>query len=277
MTCDLHLHSVYSDGLRTPEELCALAVREGIQLIALSDHDTTAGLPPFEEAARACNLRQSGVLTVVPAIELSTGAGGRVHVLGYGVTGELPELQGVLAVQRERRRKRGARMLEKLRALGVDLPPSPIPFGRAEVARALMAAGVVNTLTQAFDRYLGEGKPGYVPLEHLSTGEAIALLHRSGALPVLAHPARSGLTGPALESLLLEWRQRGLRGLEVYHLSASRTQRPELDALARRLGLLVTGGSDYHGDAGTHAALGRLPAWPRQGEDCQLFLSALRG
>ena len=277
---DLHAHSRYSDGVLSPDELCALAVRKGITVLALSDHDTTEGLAPMQAAADL-----APHLLLVPAVELNTGEDGRTHVLGYGVPQNNETLNSALRVQRQARLQRGQAMLDKLAELGYPLPPISLTaddsgaltaLGRGHVARALVAAGYVHTMEQAFDRLLNVGKPAYIPLPHLSTADAVELLASVNAVPVLAHPAEMGLSQQSIEALVQSLIPHGLRGLEVYHPSASRRDIPAYDAVARRNGLLVTGGSDFHGNPGTRSRLGGLPSgWIRQQDDLQALLCAI--
>lgn len=268
---DLHTHSAFSDGLLSPQALCELAVRNRVCVIALCDHDTTDGLAPMAEAVD--RLRRSGAtLELIPSVELSAGSDGRTHILGYGADAASEPLQTAIAALRENRTRRGWQMVEAMARLGVRIPEASlpqaggVPFGRPHIARALVDLGVTHTVEQAFDRYLGEGKPAYVPLYYLAPGEAVALLRQARAVPVLAHPMRLGLPSQHLEALIASLAAGGLQGVEAYHPSASRRDVGALDALARRHGLLVTGGSDFHGDRGARARLGGLPggwrAWP---------------
>jgi 3',5'-nucleoside bisphosphate phosphatase len=263
---DLHVHSAFSDGLLSPEALCALALQRRVTALALCDHDTVDGLAPMEAAAALCN-RSERRLTAIPGMELSAGVDGRTHILGYGVNAAHPALLMALREIRRKRKLRNEEMTESLRRLGIELPPGTLPdgdaagmpVGRPHVARALVKAGAVQSVEQAFDRYLGEGKPAYVPLTHMTAAQAVGLLLEAGAVPVLAHPARTGLPSQLLEALVQTLQNEGLRGLEVYHPSASRREIRSLDALARRRGLLVTGGSDFHGDRGAYATIGGVP------------------
>ena len=267
MTLDLHVHSVFSDGVLTPEALCALAVRKQVHTLALCDHDTTAGLAPM--AAAVAQSKQAGHdLLMIPSVELSSGSDGRTHVLGYGVNVQNEAFQDTSATMRRQRESRGAQMLDALKGIGITVPPEWLPntadgqtpIGRPHVARALIRLGVVNTMDQAFERYLAQGKPAYVPYTHLQTTQAIALLRAAGAVPVLAHPIRLGMPPQILEALICALQAQGLQGLEVFHPSASRGDVRALENLAHRLGLLVTGGSDFHGDRGTRTKLGGLPS-----------------
>ncbi len=280
---DLHTHSTYSDGLLSPEALCALAMKKHLKVLALCDHDTTDGLAPATAASQA--LSQPGrQLALIPALELSTGSEGRTHILGYGVDAANPALRQAIATLRSLRLQRGARMVEALRRLGIEVPASLLPgagapgmaVGRPHVARALVAMGAVGSMQQAFDRYLAEGRPAFVPLSHLSATDAVALLRQAGAVPVLAHPARLDLAPLLLEALVEALQSAGLMGLEAYHPSAVRAKARALEAMARRKGLLVTGGSDFHGDSGTRAKLGGLPAgWRAWAEDLAALQAAM--
>jgi len=271
---DLHVHSAYSDGLLSPEALYALALHKRVGVLALCDHDTVDGLAPMAEAAERCN-RGTHRLTAIPGVELSTGEEGRTHILGYGVDARNPALLETLTDLRRKRWQRCAQMVEALRRLDIVIPPGELPgegaagmpVGRPHIARALIRMGVVNTVAQAFDRYLGEGKPAYVPLRHMTAVQAVTLLLNAGAAPVLAHPARMRLLPQGVEALVEALQAAGLRGVEVYHPSASHRDIRWLEAMARRRGLLVTGGSDFHGDSGARAELGGLPAGWRAWKD----------
>lgn len=271
---DLHVHSLYSDGLLSPAQLCEKARRLGVAYLALCDHDTVSGLPVFMEEA------QKQGLTALAGLELSCGEEGTLHVLGYGVPRDDPRLTDELQSAARRREQRGEKMLSRLRQLGIDVPAELLPQGkatsRAHVARALIALKVVGTMSQAFDRYLAQGKPAYIPQEHLSAAQAVRLLTDVGAAPVLAHPMRTGLTLSQTAALLEELIPLGLCGMEVYHPSASRQNAALLDAMARRRGLLITGGSDFHGDPNTRVQLGSLPSgWTTREDDVRALLGKM--
>lgn len=264
---DLHLHSTYSDGLKTPGELCLIAHGLGLSLIALTDHDTLDGLPALDAAARET------CIDAIGGIELSAGTEGRTHILGYAPRRDDPALNAWLKAASEERRERAERMLDLLRGEGVMLDASrdyllSCPqVGRAHIARAIISAGYVNTVKQAFERYLAVGRPAYVPRAVLPPREAIALLKGAGAVTVLAHPMRLSLDETAVCALITELRGMGLDGVEAYHPSATRSQAAALDRMARRIGLIVTGGSDYHGDIGSRSRMGRLPPGRTSAED----------
>jgi predicted metal-dependent phosphoesterase TrpH len=282
---DLHVHSVFSDGRHTPAQLCDLAHGAGLTHVALCDHDTLSGLNPMQEAVDALgeSLVQAGEapMTLLPGVELSTGDTGKLHILGYGVGAGQAKLKEVLAESGKRRLERFQATLRRLRELGIQIPPELLPeslegpLGRAHVARILVKMGAVRSMGEAFGRYLAEGRPAFVPYRHMTTLEAVDLLLKAGAVPVLAHPCRMNLSQPALFALVESFQEGGLQGLEVYHPSAPGEQIPALDAFARRRGLLVTGGSDFHGDQRADE-LGRLPGdWQTQREDVAALMARM--
>lgn len=177
---------------------------------------------------------------------------------------------------------RAGRILDRLAEAGLTVTPKmralpDIPsVGRAHFARALVESGQARDVHQAFERYLSEGRPGYVPRAPLPTGDTVAALSGMGLVVVLAHPMRLELERETLYALIREWKARGLRGVEAYHPSAGRRGARLLDALTRKEGLLVTGGSDYHGDAGTRARMGRLPCgWRTLERDIAALMAAV--
>lgn len=281
---DLHLHSVYSDGTRTVEEICTQAATLGISTVALSDHDTTAGLNPMREAVAAVN-KPAHRMTMIPAIELSSGDNGLVHVLGYGVRAGAEPLESELAALRRIRTERNVetiRLLERL--LDRKLMPEPAlqegagnpVLGRMHVARLLIDHDIVQSVDEAFRNYLGVGKPAYLPLKHMSTESAVSLLRSCGAVPVLAHPARIGFLDDQADEALERLAGYGLMGLEVYHPSASGADVKRLYKLAKDHNLLVTGGSDYHGEQGTRAKIGEYPAgWKTWERDLEYLQTAI--
>jgi 3',5'-nucleoside bisphosphate phosphatase len=281
---DLHLHSNYSDGTCTVEEICTQAAILGIRTIALSDHDTTGGLNPMREAVAAIN-RPEHRLTMIPAIELSSGDDGLVHVLGYGIRAGMEPLERELATLKRIRVRRNVETIRLLeRQLGRELMPEPMlregtnnqTLGRMHVARLLIDHGIVPTVDEAFRNYLGVGKPAYLPLRHMSTESAVTLLRTCGAVPVLAHPIRVGFLNDQADDALEKLREFGLMGLEVYHPSASGADVKRLYQLAQDHRLLVTGGSDYHGEQDTRAKIGEYPAgWKTWERDLEYLQTAI--
>lgn len=258
---DLHLHSTFSDGLKTPDELCRMALKAGVSHLALCDHDTVSGVPAMREAAAEYGL------ALIPGVEVSTGQGGRTHILCYGQQVESAEMKAFLQRMAQERTRRAAQILDRLAAEGIAVPRerraallSQPSVGRAHIARELITLGAVNTVKQAFDRYLAQGRPAYVPRALLPTAQAVEALRAMKVVPVLAHPMRMGLEMPALQALVHSLKGSGLMGVECFHPSASAKAARSLDGLARQENLLVTGGSDYHGDPGSTVRIGRLPA-----------------
>jgi predicted metal-dependent phosphoesterase TrpH len=240
---DLHTHTTASDGLLTPTELVRQAVTAGLAAIAVTDHDTTAGLPE----ALAAGAEQG--IEVVPGVEISTShAGLEVHLLGYFVDAGSAEFERLLASRREDRDERAREMVERLRALGVYIEYEDVlreaargAVGRPHVAAALLTKGWVQTRQEAFDRWLADGRPAAVPKPVFPLAEAIDLLLGMGAVPVCAHPGL--LKRP---EILEEMPALGLAGVEVFYPKHLPEQQRELLAFARARGLVATGGSDFH-------------------------------
>lgn len=224
-------------------------------MLAITDHDTTDGLPAAQAEA------QRWEITVVPGVEISTLSGREeIHLLGYFVDLGDPELQAMLARTREARRARAQQMVTRLAGLGMpvawerveELAGEGSAIGRPHVAMSLLEAGHVSSWEEAFERWIGRGGPAYVERYKLSPEEAIRLVRRSGGLPVLAHPYIYGRNGERRRDMdLKRWLPRlqraGLAGVEVYYPNYPRRVRRQLLALAAREGLVVSGGSDFHG------------------------------
>lgn len=243
MGADLHAHSTASDGVLSPAELVRAAAAVGLTALALTDHDSTAGVAEAAAAAAQAGLR------LVPGVELSTDAIGReVHILGYFCAGRAP-LEELLAEMRAARRRRLEQMVERLRAAGLPVALERVLAlagagapGRAHVARALVEAGCAASVEEAFDRYLLPGRPGYVPRRKLHPGEAVRAVIAAGGVAVLAHP---GLVGD--DGVLPELLAAGLGGIEVHYPAHTAAQVAHYARLAEELGLIATGGSDFHG------------------------------
>lgn len=277
MKADLHLHTTVSDGTLSPRELVAYAAREGFDLIAVSDHDSVEGVAAAREAGRALGVR------VLTAVELSCGASKEIHVLGYGFDPEDRAMLDFCRARRENRIERTRKMCAQLAEAG-----RPISFdrvtelargvvGRPHVARALLEAGHVSSVKDAFDRFLVPGKPGYVPKEDVKVADAVALIAQAGGVSVLAHPMELKMGEMALEALIGEWKTQGLAGVEVYHPSAANNHAAFLHGLARREGLLVTGGSDYHGPSVRESCIGEgLERWKTADEDIQKLMTKIK-
>ena len=267
------MHSTFSDGVWMPSLLVEKAVSMGVTVMAVTDHDTFEGCDSLRDAALP--------IPVIPGVELSLRDMPGLHLLGYGLT-SAPVLRGRVAELARMRVGRAEAMVRRLRDMGIALDWERITaacrgtVGRAHVARALVAEGYSATMQEAFDRYLGEGKPAYVPGERMSMAEALPLLRGEGFVPVLAHPALLNKDDMTLRQLLETWVDRGLMGVEVYHPSQAGRE-AALERMARSMGLLVTGGSDYHQDGDSHGQMGATAeGWQRAEEDMTALWNALR-
>ena len=240
---DLHLHSTASDGVNAPEVVVLAARDAGLQALALTDHDTVEGIPAAREAAQAAGL------TLVPGVELSAYEGNdEIHVLGLHLT-QLEEMRDALAIFQHARRERAEGIVKLLNGLGVRITFDDVltvardaAIGRPHVARAMVENGWAMDLRDAFDRYLGAGRPAYLEKRRITLPEAIDLIHRCGGIAVLAHPGPDG-SHERIERLAAM----GLDGVEVIHPSHSADDRARLLALTKHLNLVPSGGSDSHG------------------------------
>jgi predicted metal-dependent phosphoesterase TrpH len=258
-TLDLHTHTLRSDGLLTPAELALAAAAAGVRLLAITDHDTLAGVR---------ELRRDGTvpagLEVVPGIEINTVVEGRdhaegeVHVLGLGVDPDDDALEAALARQRDARRIRFDRMVDNLRELGmpIDAALEAMPattdedaLGRPRLARALIKTGYAESVEDAFRRHLSRGRPAYVPRQGLGPAEAIRAIRAAGGLASLAHFGEAGDHLSFLRDLIAL----GLDGLEVYYRAYDQRTVGGLRDIATDFRLVMTGGTDYHGDRETYA------------------------
>jgi len=281
---DLHIHSTYSDGTCTVEEICALAEKRGMRVIALSDHDTADGLLPLARALKASANGKRGI-RLIPAIEMSSGDNGLTHILGYGVRQGSEPLESELAALRRKRVERTretVRRLEKLTGVGfpkeflAQADQQDASIGRMHVARMLIEKQLVRSIDEAFGKYLAQGRPAFVPLRHNSWEKAVDILRKSQAVPVLAHPMRSGLQGEELSANISRMKEAGLTGVEVFHPSASRSDTKWLYSLARKLDLLVTGGSDFHGNWSLRNRIGEYPSgWHTWQQDIDMLQAAI--
>jgi len=245
---DLHLHTTASDGALAPPDLVLKARAAGLSIISITDHDTTAGVDAARDAARAHGVE------LVAGIEISAVDEGRdVHVLGYFIDTAAPALQAFLDRQRVDRLRRVSETCERLASLDCPIDPAPIlaeaargkSVGRPQIAAALLAAGFVRTRDEAFTRYLQLGGPAYVPRQGTPVAQIVRILHDAGGLASLAHP---GLANR--DHLIPSLAAAGLDAIEVCHHDHDAATEARYRALATTLGLLVTGGSDFHGEVG---------------------------
>ena len=260
MRIDLHTHSRVSDGTDTPTSLVLKALEAGLDVISLTDHDTFDGVAEASAAGKRVGVR------VIPGIEMSTDvAGHSVHLLGYGCDMHNVALNTELAELRRGRSGRLPAMCGKLSRAGVPVTmddirassPSARTLGRPHVADALVAKAYVKDRSEAFDRFLAEGKPGFVARYSTDLARAITLVHEAGGVAVIAHPWGRGnqnvVTAGLLESLVAGY---GLDGIEVDHEDHDADTRRLLFEMGARLGLVRTGSSDYHGEGKNGHALG---------------------
>jgi predicted metal-dependent phosphoesterase TrpH len=242
---DLHSHTTASDGELSPEDLLARARSAGVTTLAVTDHDTVKGLARARAAADAQGIR------LVPGIEVSTEAEGReIHVLGHFVEPTEPGLSGFSDRLQDERAERMGRMVERMNQLGFPVTLEEVQriaagahLGRPHLALALVERGYVISTREAFDRFLGDGKPGYVDRFRVSAEDAIAMLHRAGGTATVAHPGSSKVSPFTLERLA----RLGLDGLEIFHPDHVPSQREAFLRQADALGLVPTAGSDFHG------------------------------
>lgn len=246
---DLHLHTTFSDGSLPPAEVLALAHKAGVTALAITDHDITDGIPEAMQAGAELGIE------VIPGIEISSQwEDGELHILGYFLDWKDPVLNRHLAGLRAGRHRRNPLMIQKLNELGLDITYKEVralagseSVGRPHIARVLMDKGYVQSAKEAFDRYLGNGKPAYVRRELPEPAEAIGWIRAAKGIPVLAHPTWVRLDETSLLKLCETLKASGLMGIEVHYSTHKRAQTAEYLNIARRLDLLVTGGSDFHG------------------------------
>lgn len=241
---DLHIHTTFSDGLVDPDQMVKKVLKSSLAAFAITDHDTIDGL---REVARL--LPESGP-ELINGLEMSTEQKGLdLHILGYLFDIDNVKLNAVLYDLQEKRESRARKIVVKLKKLGMEMPFDEIAqaagvgsVGRPHIADALYRHGHTKSYLEAFHKYIATGGPAYVPKTKVTPAEAIELVHQAGGIAILAHPTIDN-TVQFVESLV----EAGLDGLEMYHYSASRSQRQGIKKLADKFGLVLSGGSDYHG------------------------------
>lgn len=246
---DLHLHTTHSDGSCTPTEVVNMARHAGVTALAITDHDIMTGVTEAMTAGQQCGIE------IIPGVEISSFTGNsELHVLGYFLDQQDPDLLARLKTLRDGRHRRNPQIIERLQTLGIDITYDEVralagsdSVGRPHIARALMDKRVVTSAKEAFDRFLAEGKPAYVPRELPSPAEAICWIKAARGLAVLAHPTWVKVAEQSLVDLVRQLKADGLDGVEVYYSTHAARQTREYLSLAQQLGLLVTGGSDFHG------------------------------
>jgi hypothetical protein len=253
---DLHLHTYHSDGTRSPREVIDLARERGLDIVAISDHDNIAGYFEVKHYADEQDV------TLIPAAELSCGYDGAdIHILAYAFNTFDERIDERLRTFREVRQRRGQQIVEKLRSLGYDISFDRVEqlaaggaIGRPHVARALVERGYVSSIGDAFDKFLGSGKPAYVEKARFSIEEAVALIHDAGGVLSVAHPTLY----PGHERIVPALLDAGIDAIEIFHPDVDEENRERYRNLARFRGKFVTGGSDDHGTAKEVETIGTI-------------------
>jgi 3',5'-nucleoside bisphosphate phosphatase len=246
---DLHLHTTHSDGSLSPTEVLRLAHKARVTVLAITDHDIVSAIPEAIAAGTELGIE------IVPGVEISSCIGtSELHILGYCLRWQDVELNQRLAALRKSRHHRNPQIIERLRSMGLDVSYEEVlalagtdAVGRPHIARLLMDKKYVSSAKEAFDRYLAEGRPAYVPRELPQPADAIAWINAAGGVAVLAHPTWAKVSGEGLNTLLTTLKAGGLTGIEAHYSTHTKRQTTEYIDLAKRLDLLVTGGSDFHG------------------------------
>lgn len=260
---DLHVHSTVSDGTLTPAELVDHAVELGLSAFALTDHDTIRGVAKAKERA-SWHKSHGHAIEVYSGVEISAAYKNRdIHILGLLVNENDEILDRVLNSFLENRNRRNERMLEKFAEFGIELTmedltadaPSSV-ITRAHFATALMKKGLVSSVQEAFEKYVGDNGPCYIPREYMSPEQAISSIRKAGGVPVLAHPLLYNLPHDELYALVERLKSIGLKGIEVYYSNNRGQDEVNVKALANHFGLIATGGSDFHGSVKPAIELG---------------------
>lgn len=271
---DLHLHSTASDGSVPPADLPAMGARAGLRALALTDHDTLAGLPAFLDAAREVGIEAVGGIELSTRFEFA-----EIHIIGYNPDPTNEALLSALGGMQGSRAARNAKILERLSDMGFPLDLAEVEafagdrktVGRPHFARAMVARGYVHDVPEAFARFLGDGGPAVVPRERIETVDGIRLLREAGAIVVWAHP-RVGFSSESFHKILPKLMAAGLNGLEAYHSNQTNTKTRDVFRAARDNNLLVTGGSDFHGACKPDISLGRGTGNLRVPNECWTHL-----
>ncbi|MFP3040818.1 PHP domain-containing protein [Treponema primitia] len=274
---DLHTHSRASDGTMTPSDLIKTAKGRGLSAIALTDHDTIGGLEEAREEAEKQQIR------FIPGIEIEihyepVTICGEFHLLGLGINKPGPVFKEILADLSRRREERNLQILDGMKKLGINADYEEIralsgggSVGRPHFASLLVNRGIVKNREQAFDRYLGKGRPLYIPKEGLEFTQALQIIRDAGGISVLAHPGSLYIAWGRLPGLIADLAAQGLEGIEAWHPTAKVRFCKRLEELGKTLGLYITAGSDFHGESRPDRKLG-ITAGDRKIEDTLLEL-----
>lgn len=259
---DLHIHTTASDGTCTPEQVVRLAKKKGFSLISVTDHDTMGGVKEAMEAGEKWNVE------VIPGVEISAGVQLEVHMLGYGMQPDHPVMVEMMEDMRAARVERMVRMIENLRKMGIPITQEEVEaiadgaIGRPHIARVMIAHGVVPDVRTAFREYIGVGAPAYAERRKMTSEQVIRNIRDAGGVPVLAHGGLLRLTQVELNEWIDHMTRAGLMGLECYHNAHTPAMERFLRNAAEQRGLLITGGSDFHGATRRDVDLGTgLDRW----------------
>lgn len=259
---DLHIHTTASDGSLPPTQVVQLARKKGFSLIAVTDHDTMGGVAEALEAGKKYNV------DVVPGVEISSGVTLEVHMLGYGMSPDHPVMKAMMEDMRAARVERMERIIENLQKMGVPITVEEVEavaggaIGRPHIAQVLIAHGLVPDVRTAFREYIGVGAKAYVERRKMTSEQVIANIRDAGGVPVLAHGGLLRISEVELNQWIDSMAKKGLMGLECYHNAHTPQMERLLRAAAERNGLLVTGGSDFHGASRPDVEMGTgLSRW----------------
>lgn len=252
---DLHVHSTCSDGTFTPEELVDYAIKKGLTAFALTDHDTVSGLDRAINYAYSLRHTPVQIPEVVPGIELSTEYQGKdIHMVGLFIDYHQPDFARYLEDFIHSRENRNKKMCALLREHGIDITYEALlaefpgaMITRAHFARFLLSHGYIQSLKEAFDRYVGDRCPCFVPREKVTPAQAVELILGAGGVPVLAHPILYHMSDDRLEALVAELKSIGLVGIEAIYSTYNTAEERQIRGLASKYGLKISGGSDFHG------------------------------
>lgn len=250
MFVDLHMHSTYSDGTKNIIEILEIITKRNIRLFSITDHDNIKGQKETLKLAK-----ERGLL-YIPGVEISCKySGGVLDILGYNVSHDNEALENFLSGLVEHRKKRNKMIIDKLNKLGIEISMEELSsesdstvIGRPHISRAMLKKGYIQTLEDAFEKYIGEGKPAYVEKNKYEPEEVISRIRKAGGVAVLAHPLSLKLDTESLEKKVRELAHAGLQGIEVFYKAYSDEDKMNLLRIAKKFHLFITGGSDYHGE-----------------------------
>lgn len=254
---DLHTHSTASDGSMRPSELVRHAKQEGLAAIAVTDHDSVDGVEEALEEGKKIGIE------VIAGVEIGVEFNPEMHILGYFFGDDYKKMAGVLETLRANREERNPKIVKKLNEMGFDITMDEVMaaargnvVGRPHIAKALLDKGYVESVSEAFNKYLSSGRPAYFKKDRLTPYQGVQEILKAGGIPVLAHPMYLELEFEQLDELLKKMKRDGLKGMEVYYVDNSEAATDMFRSLAEKYGLLATGGSDFHGKFKPDIALG---------------------